>query len=529
MKRPRFKDFITYQHLTEAISDRDLSRALLLIMNVIERKLNSNKTPLQRLPGLDRFKNAKGAGFGIRWFCKDLSSFRFNFAKNKLNSNEVDSIDIFTPQKGMTPVARIETRGISLARILPFIAGQINNPKPGKYNVDIFEEEVIQFNDSTDLVTMCEGIEIEIDGVKYATKGDARKALREKGFKGRQMENMLMQPVIVTSGMPEVNNTDASKAEAELAKVDIDPNEVLDVHIPTFTQAVAKGIKHTLIVAGTPGIGKSFGVDGALAKLFGPENGGKNKNWAIYKGKVSLTEVYKTLFFHNGKTIVFDDADSVFASEDATNLLKAALDTKAQRFISYKVKAPEFFDPHNPPFVYDNTVLFPSYAKSLKLAENMYRKENQVRGALEPDEKANIEMELNQPKEVRYRQCVNLGKIPNIFEFTGSCIFISNRKLSQIDSAIRDRSIAPIELDMTRAEVIDRIEKILPHLTPGDDGDNIKDLPMSEKQIVLDYFREIMLKHNRQNISLRTFKTAMTYYTMDKTTWKRLVEIYVGI
>jgi len=65
-----FKQFSSYQHIMEAIGAKDLDRALLLIMNVIERKLDSKKTPVVRLPGVDKFKG-KGTGFGIRWFCKD--------------------------------------------------------------------------------------------------------------------------------------------------------------------------------------------------------------------------------------------------------------------------------------------------------------------------------------------------------------------------------------------------------------------------------------------------------------------------
>jgi hypothetical protein len=93
-----------------------------------------------------------------------------------MKSSEIESIDIFTPKGGKTPVAHIDTKGISLARILPFIAKQINKPKPGKYTVDVFEESKgspLMFNDHTDLIKMTEALEITIDGEVYATKGEA--------------------------------------------------------------------------------------------------------------------------------------------------------------------------------------------------------------------------------------------------------------------------------------------------------------------------------------------------------------------
>jgi len=525
-----FKRFATYQHLTEAIGGKDLDKALLLIMNVIERKLDSKKTPVMRLPGIDKYKGGSGTGFGVRWFCRDKSSFRFNFAKNKIGGNEVHSVDIFSPKKGMTAAAHIDTKGISLARIIPLIANQINNPKPGKYNVDIFEEDnEFGLTNSLDLIVMTEAMEFTIDGQSFATKGAAKKALRAKGYAAKKVKEMLRQPVVVTGGTPETNNIDVKKSEAMVAKVEIDPNDQLDKHIPAFVSGVAKGLAHTLIIAGTPGIGKSFGIDKQLSSMFGPENGGKNKNWAIYKGKVSLASIFELLFKQNGKVLVFDDADSVFSSEDAVNLLKAALDTKQHRYVTMSTKSPEYFDPQNPPYFYENIQLSTSLAKSLKQAEMIYKRENQIKGQLDPEEKENIKEEVDVNIESRWSQAVKYGRIPKTFEFTGSAIFVSNRKLEKIDSAIRDRSLAPIELDMSRAQVIDRIEFILPHLKPGDDGENVGDLTMSEKQEILNWYREVMLKYNRHNLSLRSFKTSMKYYMMDSANWKELIELYVGI
>ena len=55
------------------------------------------------------------------------------------------------------------------------------------------------------------------------------------------------------------------------------------------------------------------------------------------------------------------------------------------------------------------------------------------------------------------------GQIPPQFDFTGSVIFISNRVLEEIDEAIHSRSLV-IDLQMSRAEILERMEGILPRL-----------------------------------------------------------------
>ena len=529
-----FKEFATYRHITEAISDKDLSRALQLIMSTIEKRLPSNKLPIARVPGFERYKNSDGLQFGVRYFCADNTCFRLNFKKNARQANAIDSIDIFTASSAPFPFARIQTEGISLARIIPFIANQIARPKPGKYEVDVFEESVDLTDtvDITKLKLMSEAKEFEIDGQVFSSRKDAETYLRSQGYTIRQARKILKETVIVTKGSKEVNQMNVEKSVKLIKEVIIDPNEMLDKDIPDFTRAVAKGYSHTMIIAGTPGVGKSFGVEQTLTKLFGPSSKEKpNDKWFVYKGKITLASVYEVLFKNREKVIVWDDADSVFESSDAANLLKAALDTKKYRIVSYGSKSSEYFSSQNPPYYYGGQLLYSSLSKSLLVAGKLYQKENGMKPSeYTPADEAQVQLELEgESTEHRYKFAVEQGKIPDEFEFKGSCIFISNKKMINIDSAIRDRSIAPIELDMSKQQIYDRIEMVLEHLEAGDDDTSVvPKLPMSAKQEVLEWYREVMDDYGRDDVTLRKFKTAMLYYIINPSDWKEKIIRYVG-
>ena len=72
------------------------------------------------------------------------------------------------------------------------------------------------------------------------------------------------------------------------------------------------------IVAGPPGIGKSYEIVDALNGTIG-EHG-----YQIISGKSTAIEVYNTLFQNRNSVVLFDDCDSIFDSQDSINILKAA-------------------------------------------------------------------------------------------------------------------------------------------------------------------------------------------------------------
>lgn len=107
-----------------------------------------------------------------------------------------------------------------------------------------------------------------------------------------------------------------------------------------MTRACKAGKVRAMIVSGPPGVGKSFGVEKVLGKhdlLANVAQDEKLKKYEVVKGAMSALGLYAKLFaFKDSKNIlVFDDCDSVLLDDLSLNILKAALDTSAQRFISW--------------------------------------------------------------------------------------------------------------------------------------------------------------------------------------------------
>lgn len=97
-----------------------------------------------------------------------------------------------------------------------------------------------------------------------------------------------------------------------------------------FTVGATKSNIRSLVVSGAPGVGKTYTVEQVL-------NNTPDLKFDIVKGSISAVNLYK-LGYNNrkpGNVIVLDDADGIFADEDALNLLKAMCDSSAVRRVSW--------------------------------------------------------------------------------------------------------------------------------------------------------------------------------------------------
>jgi len=109
---------------------------------------------------------------------------------------------------------------------------------------------------------------------------------------------------------------------------------------------VAKKTIASTIITGQGGLGKTHTVLKAL-KSFGMQDttdltqfevGARintPKAYRIIKGFSTAKGLYRTLFEGNGQVLVFDDCDSVLKDPVALNLLKGALDSYGDRWISW--------------------------------------------------------------------------------------------------------------------------------------------------------------------------------------------------
>jgi hypothetical protein len=162
---------------------------------------------------------------------------------------------------------------------------------------------------------------------------------------------------------------------------------------------VIKGTQPSLLITGSPGVGKTYTV----LKQIKDAGLKKGVDFIHVKGRSTAAGMYITLYEENGKLIVFDDCDSVFANADGVNVLKGALDSYGERDISWLVGRP----------------LKDSSGKS----------------------------------------------VPKHFTFTGRVIFISNLPQKKIDDAIKSRSFV-LEVALTPEDMLKKMRKDLPNVHP---------------------------------------------------------------
>lgn len=134
----------------------------------------------------------------------------------------------------------------------------------------------------------------------------------------------------------EIPSPEVKKAEKELDDYEFsDPSTIFE-DLKTYVNMVIRGQQPSLLVTGSPGVGKTFLITKQL-KDAGLESG---KDYIHVKGRSTAAGMFITLWENNGKIIVFDDCDSIFSSGDAVNILKGALDSYSAREISWLVGKP---------------------------------------------------------------------------------------------------------------------------------------------------------------------------------------------
>lgn len=108
--------------------------------------------------------------------------------------------------------------------------------------------------------------------------------------------------------------------------------------VERMTVAACAGIVRGLVVSGPPGIGKSYEVERTVRETFEvTDKLADAKSFTVVNGFTTAIALYQILWMYRrkGQVVVFDDCDSVFTDETALNLMKAALDTKPVRTLSY--------------------------------------------------------------------------------------------------------------------------------------------------------------------------------------------------
>jgi hypothetical protein len=177
--------------------------------------------------------------------------------------------------------------------------------------------------------------------------------------------------------------TDPSVKKAEKKLEDeydfSDPATIFD-DLKTYVNMVISGKQPSLLITGSPGVGKTYLVSKLLKD--------SGKEFKHVKGRSTAAGMYTTLWENNGKIIVFDDCDSVFSSDDAVNILKGALDSYGERTISWLTGRPLKSGDEKVPTSFDFTgkVIFISNLPQKKIDEAIKSRSFVIEVALTPED-----------------------------------------------------------------------------------------------------------------------------------------------
>lgn len=153
--------------------------------------------------------------------------------------------------------------------------------------------------------------------------------------------SQLSQISAVVPGMPSIDDL-WNDPEAKLRSMETDEEAIARIkasfeEMEDIVSCVGEGVIRGLIVAGLPGVGKSHNIQECLRAYEGFGKLTDTKTVTYVSGKTTPLALYMSLWESRGpdQLVVYDDCDSVLWEEDSQNILKAALDSRAVRRITW--------------------------------------------------------------------------------------------------------------------------------------------------------------------------------------------------
>jgi hypothetical protein len=277
--------------------------------------------------------------------------------------------------------------------------------------------------------------------------------------KSKGIENFIQSAEISVSNIRNPKEKDLllaeqiSRAEKLMAAIKSTGDEQFE-RLERNVLMMTKGRRTSLLITGQAGVGKTYTVGKTLESVGLREN----VDWFSIEAKATTAGVYQALYRYRDKITVFDDIDAVFRDEDTVNVLKAALDSKKVRKISWLSSSN---------FVTDGMT-----------QDDIHREFKAYEESGKP-------------------------KYPQSFEYTGGIIFISNLPMEGMDKALMSRSTT-IDITLTPDEMRERIVKLLPKIEMS--------YTMEIKEAVLSIFDELIAEDKISIMDFRTFLKALATY-----------------
>ena len=498
------------------LSKANFDKSVDIFKRLLERKLS---TKLYRFGGESGYAEVKG-GVAILYFYDKFKAIRFNYVGGELSSITLWRHFKLNAHGDFT----INLVGLNLLQGASELLSIIQSPRTGNLEIPLIEEAVPltegkrvtlkQFvaiiNRNLASSENLSGVHIDrvkeiaakenvgLPGALWKVKDKRRgsknydiSALLDMGEKALSSTDTVATGKIEVQAGDKITSDNASIGGDKKAKAMMDrlsdaienPTTQIIKHemlhpdtlfgrMTGLVQLVARGSRNALIIYEAKGaVGKSFGVMQTLKS----EGLKENRDYLVIKGKITTTALYQTFYLNRkNKIIVFDDADSMWGSNEDANLLKAALDSYDKRTISW-------YSPR--------TVNISKLSDSQRL-----------------DFYDALDQQIQDDPEGKY-------KLPSSFDFESRVIFISNLPESKFDSAILTRS-AKIDMTLTQDQMFMRMESILPFLGK-------KEVPMTAKKEILQQIKS--MQKELGYVSMRTYVAAEDLFLSGLPNWLELL------
>ena len=462
----------------------------------------------------EEFQRQDGTkGFGYRLFNKFGYQLRFGFLKGNITAFKltpkrdtfiVDSLDYWDKDNHELDRPTITcsfSASCNVVQIYEKLCVLLRKKKVGTFKLDDFITEAVdtsntKIKDRAAFLKNNKGL-FKSKGIKISPLfGDADafgNAVTDAGLEDEWNEFY----ATLEKGKREnnsVNNSVKNTQKKMDETVYSDPKYVFE-DIKALTKFVAQGGSKSLIVCGMGGIGKTYEVTSTLRKIYG-EPGDK---YTYHSGaKISPRSFYSAVFRERDMLQVWDEADSILKQDDTVMMLKPALDTSGKPAMEYVT----------------NTL--PMTGKN----------EAEIRDYCAQCDAADTLVYTNNPNKLKDGEMV----FPSKFYFDGQMIFISNMRATEIEDAIKSRSIF-LDVYLSATDVMNRMKTIMKAQYPDETDESLNEFFDTMGASVPDegpvtYMTPELARRNKP-LTIRSLVLGMALKKAGVESWERIASMYV--
>lgn len=462
----------------------------------------------------EEFQRQDGTkGFGYRLFNKFGYQLRFGFLKGNITAFKltpkrdtfiVDSLDYWDKDNHELDRPTITcsfSASCNVVQIYEKLCALLRKKKVGTFKLDDFITEAVDASNTRikDRAAFLKNKKelFKSKGIKVSPLfGDAEafsQAIEQEGLEDEWNEFY----ATLEKGKRETNSVQNSVKNTQ-KKMDetvySDPKYVFE-DIKTLTKFVAQGGSKSLIVCGMGGIGKTYEVTSTLRKIYG-EPGAK---YTYHSGaKISPRSFYSAVFRERDMLQVWDEADSILKQDDTVMMLKPALDTSGKPAMEYVT----------------NTL--PMTGKN----------EAEIRDYCLQCDEADTLVYTNNPNKLKDGEMA----FPSKFYFDGQMIFISNMRATEIEDAIKSRSIF-LDVYLSATDVMNRMKTIMKAQYPDETDESLNEFFDTMGASVPDegpvtYMTPELARRNKP-LTIRSLVLGMALKKAGVEAWERIASMYV--